>query len=129
MRREVYGEPGIFKERLIRDRVLVGLFDEDVFERLNLPSDLDLATAVTKARNSDAVKAQQSIVRGPQATPTPLLFLLTLCTAMPNKTGHNANVLPEKKENYHHQIACLHREIVNGEDTTNTLVANAPPET
>ena len=79
--------------------MVVGLLDGDLSERLQLLSDLDLATAVTKARNSEAVKAQQATVRGSQATPTPLLFLLTLCTAMPNRTGHNANVLPEKKRN------------------------------
>ena len=58
----------------MRDRVVVGLLDADLSERLQLLSDLDLATAVTKARNSEAVKAQQSIVRGSQATPTLCCF-------------------------------------------------------
>ena len=63
-------EYGTFKEQLIRDRVVVGLLDADLSERLQLLPDLDFTTAVTKARNSKAVNARQSIIRSSRDTST-----------------------------------------------------------
>ena len=57
------------KEQMIRDRLVVGLRDSKLSERLQLDSDLDLKKALAMARNSEAVRAQQSTVRGSTSTP------------------------------------------------------------
>ncbi|XP_064468401.1 uncharacterized protein K02A2.6-like [Ornithodoros turicata] len=55
-----YGE---LKEQLIRDRLVVGLSDVQLSERLQLNPELTLETAVTAARNSETVKLQQKDIR------------------------------------------------------------------
>ena len=57
------------KEQMIRDRLVVGLRDSKLSERLQLDSDLDLKKALAMARNSEAVRAQQTTVRGSTGTP------------------------------------------------------------
>ena len=57
------------KEQMIRDRLVVGLRDSKLSERLQLDSDLDLKKALAMARNSEAVRAQQTTVRGSTSTP------------------------------------------------------------
>ena len=57
------------KEQMIRDRLVVGLRDSKLSERLQLDSDLDLKKAHAIARNSEAVRAQQTTVRGSTSTP------------------------------------------------------------
>ena len=49
---------------MIRDRIVVGLLDEALAEKLQLDSKLTLETAVTTARQSEGVHKQQSVVRG-----------------------------------------------------------------
>lgn len=55
---------GPLREQMIRDRLVVGLADGNLAEKLQLESDLRLEDAVLRARNSEAVKGQQPIVRG-----------------------------------------------------------------
>lgn len=52
------------RDEMIRDRIVVGLTDATLAERLQLDPDLTLETAITKARQSEEVKKQQSVVRG-----------------------------------------------------------------
>lgn len=52
------------REEMIRDRLVVGLLDAGLSEKLQLDADLTLEKAITKIRNAEAVKSQQSIVRG-----------------------------------------------------------------
>ena len=54
---------------MIRDRLVVGLRDSKLSERLQLDSDLDLKKSLAMARNSEAVRAQQTTVRGSTRTP------------------------------------------------------------
>ena len=49
---------------MIRDRLVVGLRDAKFSERLQLDADLTLETALTKARQSEAVHQQQAFLRG-----------------------------------------------------------------
>ena len=49
------------KEQMIRGRLVVGLRDSKLSERLQLDSDLDLKKALAMARNSEAVRAQQQL--------------------------------------------------------------------
>ncbi|MCG8044483.1 MAG: RNase H-like domain-containing protein, partial [Candidatus Thiodiazotropha endolucinida] len=54
---------GNLKNELIRDRIVVGLRDAKISEKLQLDADLTLETAVNQARQKEAVHQQQSIVR------------------------------------------------------------------
>ena len=56
-------EFGTLREELIRDRLVVGLRDAKLSEALQMDSDLTLSTAITKSRQSEAVKEQQTVVR------------------------------------------------------------------
>ena len=51
------------KEEMIRDRLVVGLADVALSERLQMDPDLTLQRAVEKARNSELVKKQQGTIR------------------------------------------------------------------
>ena len=61
---------GALREQMIRDRLVVGLHDAALAEKLQLESELKLEDAVKRARNSEAVKGQQSTVRGSADTST-----------------------------------------------------------
>ena len=49
---------------MIRDRIVVGLQDGKLAEKLQLDSELTLEKAVNQAQQSEAVKKQQAVVRG-----------------------------------------------------------------
>ena len=62
-------EFGVLKNELIRDRIVVGLKDKKLSEKLQLDSKLTLEKAVTQARQSETVKKQQDILQGTQPDP------------------------------------------------------------
>lgn len=62
-------EYGDLKEELIRDRLVVGLADTQLSEKLQLNAELTLEAAVTAARNSETIKQQQKDLRPQQQTP------------------------------------------------------------
>lgn len=49
---------------MIRDRLVVGIRDEKLAERLQMDPELTVEKAIGKARQAEAVKQQQGIVRG-----------------------------------------------------------------
>jgi len=49
---------------MMHDRLVVGLFDDALSEKMQLNADLTIERAVTMARQSEAVYKQQRIVRG-----------------------------------------------------------------
>ena len=51
------------RETMIRDRLVARLLDASLSERLQLEPDLILQDAIKRARNSAAVKHQQTTVR------------------------------------------------------------------
>ena len=55
---------GGLQEEMIRDRIVVGLQNAKLSERLQLDSTLTLEKAVNEARQSEAVKRQQAVVQG-----------------------------------------------------------------
>ena len=55
---------GELHDEMIRDRLVVGLRDQRVSEKLQLDAELTLEKALTQARQHEAVKAQQPVVRG-----------------------------------------------------------------
>ena len=62
-------EFGVLKDERIRDRIVVGLKDKKLSEKLQLDSKLTLEKAVTQARQSETVKKQQDIMQGTQPDP------------------------------------------------------------
>ena len=54
---------GDLQDELVRDRIVVGLRDSELSEKLQLTSDLTLEAAVTRARQSESMKTQQKVVR------------------------------------------------------------------
>ena len=57
-------EYGALQDQMIRDRLVVGLRDSVLSEKLQMEPDLSLEKAVSYARQREAVKKQQSVVRG-----------------------------------------------------------------
>ena len=73
---------------MIRHRLVVGLRESKLLERLQLDWNLDLKKALTMARNSEARPAQQTIVRGSTTTPATLdLAALHKTALMAKKHG------------------------------------------
>ena len=57
-------EYGILHDELVKDRIVVGIKDSKLSEKLQMTPDLTLESAVIEGRQSEAVKKQQSVVRG-----------------------------------------------------------------
>ena len=55
---------GALRDELIRDRLVVGLRDTSLAERMQLDKDLTLEKAVNMARQSEVIKRQQTDLRG-----------------------------------------------------------------
>ena len=54
---------GALKDDMIRDKIVVGLCDEQLSEKLQLDPNLTLKRAVDQARQKEAVRKQQAVVR------------------------------------------------------------------
>ena len=54
---------GVLHEEMIRDRLVVGIRSAALSEKLQLDSDLTLEKAMTQARQAEAVKLQQPLIR------------------------------------------------------------------
>ncbi|CAB3990219.1 Hypothetical predicted protein [Paramuricea clavata] len=63
-----YCEFGVLKVQLIRDRIVVGLRNKKLSEKLQLVPDLTLAKAMAQARQSEEIKEQQNIIHGQKST-------------------------------------------------------------
>ena len=54
---------GTLTDEMVRDRIVVGLLDAKLSEKLQLDPELTLPKAVNQARQSEAVKKQQTLMR------------------------------------------------------------------
>ena len=54
---------GILRDEMIRDRLVVGIRDHRLSEKLQLDSELTLVKAITKIRQSEEIKKQQPALR------------------------------------------------------------------
>ena len=61
-------EFGALREILIRDRIVVGIQDSKLSEKLQLDKDLTLDKAVTLVRQAEQVRQQQGLLRSASAT-------------------------------------------------------------
>ena len=66
---------GALKDEMIRDKIVVGLVDEQLSEKLQLDHNLTLKGAVDPARQKEAVRKQQAVVRCHQGS----LLMSTQC--------------------------------------------------
>ena len=71
---------GTLCEELIRDRLVVGLRDSKLSEKLQLNAELTLEKAVTQARQHESVKQQQPVVRGEMAVSAEMDFVKSKTT-------------------------------------------------
>ncbi|KAL7374026.1 hypothetical protein ABVT39_020482 [Epinephelus coioides] len=55
---------GTLKEEMIRDRIVVGIRDSRLSERLQLDPDLTLAKTITQVRQQEEIKKQQQLLQG-----------------------------------------------------------------
>lgn len=53
---------GVLKDELKRDRIVVGIKDRKLSEKLQMDSELTLAKAIQQVRQSEAVEKQQTIL-------------------------------------------------------------------
>ena len=60
---------GSLRDQMIRDRIVVGIRNSKLSEKLQLDPNLTLASAITHVRQSEAVKLQQPLLRGKPDTP------------------------------------------------------------
>ena len=61
---------GTLRDEMIRDRIVVGLLDAKLSEKLQLDPELTLPKAVNQARQNEAVKKQQTLMRNDFKEPT-----------------------------------------------------------
>ena len=66
-----YCEFGTLRDDLIRDRIVVGIKDKKLSEQLQLDSKLTLEKAITKTRQSETVKKQQTFLQETKSDPPP----------------------------------------------------------
>ena len=59
-----YCNYGNLHEEMIHDRIVVGIHDNNLFQKMQLEPDLTLKKAIELARQSESVKKQQPTVRG-----------------------------------------------------------------
>jgi hypothetical protein len=52
------------RDQLIRDLIVVGIRDDKLSEKMPLDPDLTLEKTISLARQSEAVKKQQPLIRG-----------------------------------------------------------------
>ena len=58
-----YCNYGQLRDEMIQDRIVVGLRDSALSEKLQLESELTLEKAITLARNRESIRKQQPVVR------------------------------------------------------------------
>ena len=59
---------GVLHNEMIRDRIIVGIRNARLSEKLQLDSELTLEKAVTQVRQAEAIKLQQPLLRGGSST-------------------------------------------------------------
>ena len=91
---------GTLHDEMIRDRIVVGLLDQKLSEKLQLDSELTLEKAINSTRQCEAVKKQQPVVRGitdPAITKTENIDMLYKNRKQkPKKSHQEQNKFPKK---------------------------------
>lgn len=59
---------------MIRDRIVVGIRDSSLSEKLQLDAELTLTTAIVKVHQAEEVKKQQPLLRGETSGTTTTMY-------------------------------------------------------
>lgn len=78
-------EYGELHDELLRDRLVVGLKDSSLSERMQLNKDLTLTKAITMARQSEEIKRQQTDLRGESSKGKTAMDAVHVRKSQPNK--------------------------------------------
>ena len=90
-------EYGTLKDELIRDRIIVGVLDDTLSDRLQAKSDLTLADAARMSRQAEARKQNRTVVRGVE-TQNEVDYVSQPRSHNKQQATNNQPVRPEKKE-------------------------------
>ncbi|XP_075533804.1 uncharacterized protein LOC142566808 [Dermacentor variabilis] len=85
------------KDRLIRDRFVVGLLDEALSEELQMDPKLTLATALARARTSETIKQQQADLKQREGTSAETYVAVVKNKKTEQKREWNATLARRKK--------------------------------
>ncbi|XP_075550756.1 uncharacterized protein LOC142584533 [Dermacentor variabilis] len=85
------------KDRLIRDRFVVGLLDEALWEELQMDPKLTLATALARARTSETIKQQQADLKQREGTSAETYVAAVKNKKTEQKREWNATLARRKK--------------------------------
>ena len=91
---------GALHDEMIHDRIVVGLLDANLSMKLQMDPELTLDKAVTLARQSEAIKQQQKVVRGRVGSNPPSVGAITRQQPhqggdQPKKQTHPKPTLPQ----------------------------------
>ena len=81
---------GTLQDELVRDRIVVGVKDRQVSKKLQMTANLTLELAMTTARQSEAVKTQQPLVRGEASRTVTVEAIGGKSRHAPAQHGHRA---------------------------------------
>ena len=100
---------GTLHDEMIRDRIVVGLLDQKLSEKLQLDSELTLEKAINSTRECEAVKKQQPVVRGisdPAITKTENIDMLCKNRKQKPKKSHQEQNKFQKKSREENSSRC-----------------------
>jgi len=89
-----YGE---LREEMIRDRIVVGLRDSVLSEKLQLESELTLEKAITLARNRESVRKQQPVIRADTSSNIDAVGFSSKYKATKTHKSHKSNSADKSK--------------------------------
>ena len=81
---------GTLQDELVRNRIVVGVKGRQVSEKLQMTANLTLELAMTTARQSEAVKTQQPLVRGEASRTVTVEAIGGKSRCAPAQHGHRA---------------------------------------
>ena len=81
-------EYGTLKHELIRDRIIVGVLDDALSEKLQTKTKLTLEEAVKMSRQSEARKQSKEVVRGAQSSTNTVNFVKRSTQSSNDKSKH-----------------------------------------
>ena len=88
---------GDIREEMIRDRLVVGIRDSALSEKLQLDPKLKLEIAKTANRQKEAVREQQQTLKGAENTATPIRSVNVIVNQPPWKVLGEPTLQPPDK--------------------------------
>ena len=96
---------GDFKEESIRDRIVVGILDKRLSERLQMDSNLTLTTVTEKVVQAEQVHSQQSVVQAQNSDVSSVEIKNK--NTKPSHVNNSYNKKPNQNKNSRNTKACM----------------------